>query len=67
MLDEKKQPLSLAEWARMAEAAMRRWRGSRKSAADLVIEERRRRGASSARARSEMNFGLVEVVSDRLG
>jgi hypothetical protein len=43
MLDKKQQPLSLAEWATLAEAAMRRWRGPRKSAADLVIEERRRR------------------------
>jgi hypothetical protein len=43
MLDEKRQTLSLAEWATLAEAAMHRWRGPRKSAADLVIEERRRR------------------------
>jgi hypothetical protein len=43
MLDEKRQTLSLAEWAKLAEAAMHRWRGRRKSAADLVIEERGRR------------------------
>src|SRR5712692_907830 len=36
-------PLSLAEWARLAEAAMRGRRGPHESAADLVIEERRRR------------------------
>jgi len=39
----KRQLLSLAEWARLAEAAMRSRRGPRNSAADLVIEERRRR------------------------
>jgi hypothetical protein len=38
-----RQPVSLAEWARLAEAAMRARRGPHKSAADLVIEERRRR------------------------
>src|SRR5216684_5778644 len=38
-----RQPLSLSAWARLAEAAMRGRRGPRKSAADLVIEERRRR------------------------
>ncbi len=45
--------LSLAEWATMAEAAMRGRRGSRVSAADLVIEERRRRleGVSGHRRR----------------
>jgi hypothetical protein len=36
-------PLSLAEWARLAEAALRGRRGPYESAADLVIEERRRR------------------------
>jgi len=35
--------LSLAEWATLAEAAMRTRRGRGASAADLVIEERRRR------------------------
>jgi hypothetical protein len=35
--------LSLAEWAKLAEAALRGRRGPYKSAADLVIEERRRR------------------------
>ncbi len=38
-----RRPLSLAEWARLAEAAMRGRRGPRKSAADLVLAERRRR------------------------
>ena len=35
--------LSLGEWARLAEAAMRGRRGPHESAADLVIDERRRR------------------------
>jgi hypothetical protein len=35
--------LSLAEWAKLAEAAMRARPGPHESAADLVIEERRRR------------------------
>ena len=35
--------LSLGEWARLAEAAMRGRRGPHESAADLVIHERRRR------------------------
>jgi hypothetical protein len=35
--------LSLAEWAKLAKAALRGRRGPYKSAADLVIEERRRR------------------------
>jgi hypothetical protein len=39
----RRRPLSLAEWARLAEAAMRGRPGPHKSAADLVIEERRRR------------------------
>jgi helix-turn-helix protein len=38
-----RRPLSLVEWTRLTEAAMRSWRGPHKSAADLVIEERRRR------------------------
>jgi hypothetical protein len=38
-----KEPLSLREWAAMAESAMRTRRGRGASAADLVIEERRRR------------------------
>src|SRR6266852_9524245 len=37
------QQLSLSEWAKLAEAALRSRRGPHKSAADLVIEERRRR------------------------
>ncbi len=36
-------PKSLAEWVDMAEAAMRDRRGPHRSAADLVIEERRLR------------------------
>jgi hypothetical protein len=35
--------LSLAEWAKLSEAAMQGRRGPHASAADLVIEERRRR------------------------
>ncbi|TMD41021.1 MAG: helix-turn-helix domain-containing protein [Chloroflexi bacterium] len=38
-----RRPLSLAEWARLAERALRGRRGPRASASDLVIEERRRR------------------------
>jgi hypothetical protein len=38
-----RQPLTLAKWARLAEAAMRGRRGPHESAADLVIDERRRR------------------------
>jgi len=38
-----RQPLSLAEWARLAETAMRGRRRPHESAADLVLEERRRR------------------------
>jgi len=38
-----RRPLSLVEWTRLAEAAMRSRRGPHASAADLVIEERRRR------------------------
>jgi hypothetical protein len=41
--DGERQTLSLAEWARLAEATMRGRRGPRESAADLVIDERRRR------------------------
>src|SRR5207245_10986602 len=40
---EERRPLSLGEWARLAEAAMRGRRGSHESAADLVLDERRRR------------------------
>jgi hypothetical protein len=36
-------PLSLAEWVRLAEGAMRGRRGPHESAADLVLDERRRR------------------------
>ncbi len=45
--------LSLAEWARLAEGALRGRRGPHGSAADLVIEERRRRleGVSDHRGR----------------
>lgn len=39
----RKGSLPLAEWAAQAEAAMRTRRGRGSSAADLVIEERRRR------------------------
>jgi Helix-turn-helix domain len=35
--------LSLSEWAKLAEAALRSRPGPHESAADLVIEERRRR------------------------
>jgi hypothetical protein len=38
-----RRPLSLAEWTRLAEAAMRGRSGPHQSAADLVIEERRLR------------------------
>jgi len=38
-----RRPLSLGEWARLAEVAMRGRRGSHESAADLVMDERRRR------------------------
>ena len=38
-----RRPLSLGEWARLAEVAMRDRRGSHESAADLVMDERRRR------------------------
>lgn len=38
-----RRPLSLDEWATLAEAALRGRRGPHESAADLVIEERRRR------------------------
>ncbi len=38
-----RRPLSLVEWTRLAEAAIRSRSGPHKSAADLVIEERRRR------------------------
>jgi len=38
-----RRPLSLAEWANLAEAALLSRRGPYQSAADLVIEERRRR------------------------
>src|SRR2546430_12426145 len=38
-----RRPLSLAEWARLAESASRGRRGPHASAADLVIGERRRR------------------------
>src|SRR5579864_3354059 len=48
-----RRPLSLDEWARLAAAAMQRRRGPHKSAADLVLEERRGRlegvGAHSGR------------------
>lgn len=38
-----RQQLSLSEWAKLAEAALRSRRGPYKSAVDLVIEERRSR------------------------
>jgi hypothetical protein len=41
--DGERHQLSLSEWAKLAEAALRSRRGPYKSAADLVIEERRRR------------------------
>jgi hypothetical protein len=47
-----RRPLSLGEWARLAEAAMRGRRGSHESAADLVIDERRRRLAEVGGRRS---------------
>ncbi len=40
---DRERSLSLAEWARLAEAALRGRRGPHRSAADLVIEGRRRR------------------------
>ncbi len=50
---DREPPLSLSEWAKLAEAVLLSRRGPYQSAADLVIEERRRRldevGAHSGR------------------
>ncbi|HSP10183.1 MAG TPA: helix-turn-helix domain-containing protein [Candidatus Dormibacteraeota bacterium] len=46
------QTLSLGEWLAMAEHELRRHRGPYRSAADLVIEERRRRADEVAGHRS---------------